>query len=76
MLLLYRQSTDVLLCSVCGYHYNVQRTECCLWRCVHGWRLESVVRDIYTQHGWQHSLQMGPVGYFSTLVEFVFVGFM
>jgi hypothetical protein len=39
-------------------------------------RLESVVRDIYIRHGWQHSLRMGPVGYFSTLVEFVFVGFM
>jgi hypothetical protein len=33
-------------------------------------QLESVVKDIFTRHGWQHN----HVGYFSAFIVFVFVG--
>lgn len=37
ILLLYKQSSDVLPCFVCGFLFNVRRTETFLWRCVRDW---------------------------------------
>jgi hypothetical protein len=57
ILLLYRSSTSVPILFVYGRLFSGWRTVTCLWRSV---RLETTTRDIFFQHGWQHTLRTGP----------------